>query len=283
MMQIGNMGQLWHTLESQGQRPDSLRSVVEVDYSDLGQSIDSEQFGLLSDLVRNLYAGDLVVAKSALGPDFLERVQEQLIAYSNAEPESFHKMTEGCPNFHRIIDEENARKYSVESIRHSYHLFNWNEDRFGIMSQVYPIWRQLKILMGLSKHAYERNTPKDGIVDRVQIVRYPPNSGYIEPHVHHPKNQRLIINVYMSQISIDFESGGVYFLDEDSCRIYVEDQVEIGDVGIFYATIRHGVAPVKARGLTPDDQTDKSGRWWMGLYSPESDTMSSRVTSSPSK
>ncbi len=281
-MQVGNISQLWHTLESQSQRPDSLRGIVKIDYDDLSQSIDSEQFDSLSTLVENMYAGDLVVIKDALGPDFLKTIQEKLIAYSNTEPESFHQIKESCPNFHRIIDEENAKKYSVESVRHSYHFFNWNEDRFGILSHVYPIWRQLKVLMGLSKHAYEKNTPKDGIVDRVQIVRYPPNSGYIEPHVHHPKNQRLIINIYMSQISIDYESGGVYFLDGDSSQVYVEDQVDLGDVGIFYATIRHGVAPVRVQDQYLGDRSGKSGRWWMGLYSPESDTGLSRVTSSPS-
>ena len=37
---------------------------------------------------------------------------------------------------------------------------------------------------------HSKNTPKNGLVDRIQIHRYPHNSGEIEPHQHNPKNIR---------------------------------------------------------------------------------------------
>ena len=40
----------------------------------------------------------------------------------------------------------------------------------------------LKYLSGYYENAWEKNTPKDGIVDRIQIVKYPPNSGSQELH-----------------------------------------------------------------------------------------------------
>ena len=42
--------------------------------------------------------------------------------------------------------------------------------------------RPLKFSAGLSIDQYETNTPKDKIVERVQIVRYIPK-GFVEPHV----------------------------------------------------------------------------------------------------
>ena len=36
--------------------------------------------------------------------------------------------------------------------------------------------------MGLNPKEYEKNTPKDGVVDRVQVVQYPSKIGYLEPH-----------------------------------------------------------------------------------------------------
>ena len=54
--------------------------------------------------------------------------------------------------------------------------------------------------MGLKKNDYEKNTPKDKIVDRIQVVKYPANTGFCQSHWHSPKNQRLIISYYLSEI-----------------------------------------------------------------------------------
>ena len=42
--------------------------------------------------------------------------------------------------------------------------------------------RRTRFLMGLRPDEYEKNTPKDGVVDRIQIVQYPPRVGFLEPH-----------------------------------------------------------------------------------------------------
>ena len=37
--------------------------------------------------------------------------------------QSFHKMKEKCPNFHRIINEKISKKYSANHIKHSFYFF----------------------------------------------------------------------------------------------------------------------------------------------------------------
>ena len=59
-----------------------------------------------------------------------------------------------------------------------------------------------------------------------------------------------------------------------------EISFDIGDIGIFYATLKHAVHPVKASSKKIKEKY--RGRWWCGLYSPESDLIKNRHTSSPS-
>ena len=49
-------------------------------------------------------------------------------------------------------------------------------------------------------------------------------------------------------------------------------------MGIFYSTLFHGVDPVKII-KTKLSKKDYIGRWWCGLYSPESNEVNKRTTS----
>ena len=62
-------------------------------------------------------------------------MQKIYIKLHSSEP-SFHKMIEGCPNFHRVQDEEIAKKYVFSSIRHSYYWFNWNGDPLQVNEKI---------------------------------------------------------------------------------------------------------------------------------------------------
>ena len=118
------------------------------------------------------------------------------------------------------------------------------------------------------------------IVDRIQIARYPENTGFCELHSHPPKNQRLIISVYMSEIKKDYLLGGTHFFKKKK-KIKVEHKITKGDVGIFYSTLYHGVDPVKLSKYQKSKLNP--GRWWCGLYSPESNHFKKRHTSSPAR
>ena len=157
---------------------------------------------------------------------------------------SFHKMTERCPNFWRRQDEKLAKKYSVAAVRDSYYFFRWNKENFKVWKNFDNIWGCIKLLGGLKYNDFKKNTPKDKLIDRIQIVRYPEKTGKIEPHIHDPFHQRLIISLYMSKSGTNFSSGGTYFFKKNK-KINAEKHIDIGDVGIFYATLKHGVDHVR--------------------------------------
>ena len=165
-------------------------------------------------------------------------------------------------------------------MRHTTYFFPWNSDPCGFNEQIYERWRLSKFIAGLKENEYEKNTPKDGSVDRIQIVRYPENTGFIEPHFHDPKNQRIIISIYMSKKGDDYVSGGTSFFNGNK-KIDAENKIDVGDIGLFYATLKHTVDSVKKSNKKINKKFQ--GRWWCGLYSPESDLVKNRHTSSPSK
>ena len=270
----------WEKLESSSEKPFYLNEVLELDKNDFFSTNDN--IIKANNLIDGLYGGNFILIKNAINEKYLNDLKEKLVNFSKTEPSSFHKMLEGCPNFHREIDEDASKKYSVKSVRHSYYFFRWNKDLFNLYGTMNSIWSSIKHLGGLDKDSFIKNTPKDGIVDRIQVVQYPADTGYIEPHQHDPINQRLIISVYMSRKSKDYNNGGTYFFNKENKAIEVEDSIEIGDVGIFYGSLKHAVSPVT---INSNNNLNKkiSGRWWIGLYSPETDHVINRHTSNPTK
>ena len=58
-------------------------------------------------------------------------------------------------------------KYVLKSNRHDYYFFPWNRDKekLDLFDYFYPKWRLIKLLSGLKRDRFEKNTPKDGTID----------------------------------------------------------------------------------------------------------------------
>ena len=186
-------------------------------------------------------------------------------------------MIQNCPDFHRQIDLDSGKKYSFKVCKHSFFFYHWNNDPLNIFPEVYKRWRIIKKLMGLDMFEFEKNKPKDGVVDRIQIVRYPSRFGYLEPHSDPHRYQRLFLSGYMSKKNRDYFDGGFYVLNKDNKVIDVENFIDVGDIAIGYATIIHGVAPAN-RKKNPDWNDINDGRWFLSMYSNESDEVKNRHT-----
>ena len=75
-------------------------------------------------------------------------MQKIYIKLHSSEP-SFHKMIEGCPNFHRVQDEEIAKKYVFSSIRPLIIGLIGMEIQLQVNEKIKEKWRTLKYLNGL--------------------------------------------------------------------------------------------------------------------------------------
>lgn len=272
----------WETIENKP-KPKNLRNVVSLNTKLFIKNIKKNNLEYIMDLILKLYSGDVLILKKAVNKKYINELKKKLVTFSTKNPSNFYKMTEGCPNFWRRQDENIAKKYSFKAVRDSFYFFRWNNERFNIWKTFNDIWGCIKMLGGLNYNSYVNNTPKDQVIDRVQVVRYPENTGHTESHFHDPINQRIIISVYMSKKNKDYNNGGTYFFKNNKKK-NIENNLDIGDIGLFYSTLHHGVDKVSINKKIKSNYKNKNlfGRWWCGLYSPESNHKNKkRNTSSP--
>lgn len=266
----------WERVEATLPLPRKMKKMIIMPFEELQQKVLSQDPAFAKAIVESLYAGDVYLLKKAFPPEFMITTREKMYEAGGKTPPQFFKMLEGVPNFHRIIDAEIAKNYSFESIKHSYYFFPWNKEEHNLFSTTYPRWRIIKFLSGYGFHQYEKNTPHDGVTDRLQIVHYPAGAGKIETHSDPYKIQRLIISCFMSKRGKDYKSGGVYYIGQDNQKVDVENALEIGDMNIYYPTILHGVATIDEG--TSINWKNSAGRWWFGPFSNATDHVAGRHT-----
>lgn len=266
----------WQAWEVAFQRPTRATGFSALDFEDVRfQIVD----GGAADLIETLYSGEVLILRGAFPAKWMRDLKRKTVAWREGRPSEFYKMLEGSPDFHRVIDHEAGLKYAFRQCKHSAYFYRWNEDPLHVFADIDARWRPLKTLMGLDAREYERNTPKDGVVDRVQVVRYPPGAGYLEPHSDPYLHQRLFISGYMSKRGVDYQGGGFYLVGEGNKVIDLEGEIEVGDIAIGYASVMHGVAPCRGE----CDWLSDDGRWFLSLYSNATDTVRNRHTAAPAR
>lgn len=269
----------WKIAESEGPRPTRVRNIVHRYYPFFSKMIWHQDDKFVKQTVDALMAGDVIILRNGFSKYFMDETQRKCMLYYQSKPSEFYKMLEGTPDFHRLIDFETGKNYSFPVCKHSCFFYPWNDDPLQLWETVYARWRDMKMLMGLDPWAYKNNTPKDGVIDRIQVAQYPSKIGYLAPHSDPYLHQRLFFSGYMSQRGVDYQGGGFYLVGEGDQIVDAEKDIKVGDIGIGCATIVHGVAPCN-RDREPDWSSD-AGRWFLSMYSNASDEIPNRHTGHP--
>ena len=157
--------------------------------------------------------------------------------------------------------------------------FRWNKDNLKIFDHLNPIWELIKIFSGLSKDEYKKNTPKDFIIDRIQVIRYPLNEGYITTHCDVSAWQKMNIGICLNENGKDFNTGGLYLLNKDEKKINVEKNLEFGDCFCWVPTIFHGVDIPKKNGVHESNWNSSDGRWQALALTIQSHCVKDRILS----
>ena len=268
--------EVWDKIVKAETLPRHLREIREIDFCEFQKKVLSQDPDFVRTIPHALYSGDAYFIKRAFSKEFMNELSKKTHKYWGQRPSTFHKMLEGCPDFHRIIDEEAAKKYSFKMVKHSCYFYPWNGDPLNIFETAYERWRLIKFLSGQRLDEYENNTPKNGVIDRIQVVRYPSGAGMLETHSDPYLHQPVIISTYMSKRGEDFQKGGFYMVGPDDKKVDLEDMIEVGDMLIAYATVLHGVDVIDPHKRVDWDSME--GRWFLSLYSNASDEVQDRHT-----
>ena len=275
-----NINKYWDYLEKKYPSPQYVGQIKYLEFKDLKEAIDSKNEDYLKKIIKNMYVNkEAYILRNAATKKLKETVMDLANHYKKTRKTSFHKMLDGTPNFHRAINKNITKKYSLFAIKHSFYFYNWNiksKLEKKLKAGVYRHWRYVKSLAGNSKNQFEKNIPSDNQIDRLQIVRYPAGGGELRDHVDPRKNQRIVSGIIMSKIGEDFFKGGFYFKSSKTKKINIEKRLELGDAVIFYGSIAHGVEKVD-----PQEKLawkSNKGRWFIGMFVNDSDHVHNRLT-----
>ena len=270
----------WNYLEEKYPSPRYVKKVKKLNFSKLKKEIDNKNYKYIKNLIRKMFVEkEAYILKNSADKNLKNTIIQLANYYKKNKKTSFYKMIDGVPNFHRVIDKNITKKYSLFAIKHSFYFYNWNiktKLEKKLKDGVYKHWRYVKLLAGNSKKKYENNIPSDGQIDRLQIVRYPAGGGELRDHVDPRKNQRVVSGIIMSKVGIDFKNGGFYFKSSKNKKINIEKNLDEGDAVIFYGSIAHGVDKVD-----PDEKliwNSNKGRWFIGMFVNDSDLVKNRIT-----
>ena len=276
-----NINKYWDYLEQKYPRPRYVGKVKYMEFKDLKKAVNSKNEKYLKKIIKNMYVKrEAYILRNSATKGLKETVLDIANHYKKTRKTSFHKMKDGTPNFHRVIDKDITKKYSLFAIKHSFYFYNWNVKsklEKKLKDGAYRHWRYVKSLAGNGKNQFEKNLPSDKQIDRLQIVRYPAGGGELRDHVDSRKNQRVVTGVIMSKIGEDFLKGGFYFKTSKTKKINIEKRLEEGDAVIFYGSIAHGVEKVD-----PQEKLSwksNKGRWFLGMFVNDSDHVQKRFTS----
>ena len=105
-MLVNKYKPVWERLEHSTSRPDRVRDVIQMDYQEIKGKILTQADGFVQRVVDSLYRGDAYLIKGAFPKEFIVNMKERVHDWWQRTPPEFHKILEGSPDFHRIIDLE---------------------------------------------------------------------------------------------------------------------------------------------------------------------------------
>lgn len=248
---------------------DRFSSIIEIDFKRLLDIFNKNDFNSFEKIVEDLSNGSLLIIQKCFTKKEIEFLKEVGNNLMNSQESSFYKMDRKIPNFWRDITSEHSHKYGVPVVKKSMYFFHWNGEE-KLFKLINKRWDIIKILGGRESSFGKSTYPEEGFIDRIQLVEYPCGTGYLAPHQDPDHNQRCFISGYMSKIGVDFKSGGFWALNQNNEKVNLEKRIEVGDMGIGSAKIVHGVDQI--------DTDISSKRWFLGLYTNDSDCVKNRKT-----
>ena len=272
---------IWDDLLQVKKLPSRCSGIIEISYDEFKSLSDKFNHDTATKFVSHFLDGKVLIIKKAFSEDFVQEIKSKVKKFWLENPDAYHEMREDCPDYHRIITPEKAKNYAVGAVRHTTYFFPWNNDPCKFNERIYERWRYSKYIAGLNFREYENNTPRDGSIDRIQIVCYPPKYGGVEKHVDTTSNSLIAISCHFSsRNSSEFSTGGFYCLGNDNEKIDIEKYISLGDMSLFCPTIEHGVHPIDLESPAKKyDWNSGIGRWWMGLFTNDSNMKKKRKTS----
>ena len=238
------------------------------DYFEFKKKLNSLEFVLKCiDLLSNGY---ILILKNSIKSNFLDNAKKKLNYISNKEKPINPKIVTGIKNGFYISNNLTSKGY--KAVDKSFYFFSWNKDKTKIYKKIINIYKPLKILNGLDQNELTKNKPKNGVVERLHIINYPPNSGHISTH-YDPINVSIFnFGLYATEYGIDYDKGGFFVLNKNKKKICIDKKIKKTDIVLFFPSLIHGVDKISSKKSNNSD-----GRWFINVNHTQSHEVKNRL------
>lgn len=200
--------------------------------------------------------GEVIILKNCFDREASIEIRKKTFAYFQSNEPLNLPITNDTPNFYRR--DNNPEKSAVKRVKQAYNAFYWNK---GLGDDVHYL-RAMSILRNKiaelpTEYATQQIEP-DHFITLSSVAQYPLGGGYLSKHVDPLNKQFCVIISCLSEKGPDFPKGGLY-IEVNNERIYLDDEIEIGDVYLMNPSTIHGVEPID-EGDQPEWSNEK-GRW----------------------
>lgn len=250
--------------------------LVQIDKEYFAHYIENRDMIFIEMVIDLLLSGSVIILKKCFEPKFLEKLKQTVWEFKesniNYDSKKFEIIND-CPDFWRKVDKPIGPSGGYTFIGNQFYFFRWNKclpfEEFDS-----SIWNYIKILNADDKDSFKNNLPKDNVVDRVTFNHYPAGVGYISKHRDPANNQKITPGMVLS----DYNDGGFYVVDHNSRKVFIESQVQFGDLIAWYPTVYHGADVPENYQNINDVWNSIMGRWQMSFFSVDSHHKTKRNT-----
>ena len=133
------------------------------------------------------------VFKGVVDAPFIDRILDYLKNVGRGSLPAYHPLAEGCPNFHRVI--QNDKRAFVKSLSHQFLFHPWNHDVCNVFEKISPLYFLKNRIGGFESDAFLNATPKSGHISRIAFIHYPRGGGMVKRHADPEGHHQLTVPV----------------------------------------------------------------------------------------
>ena len=91
--------------------PKKFSGIKVLEFDELKSEVDKKNEKFAYNIVSNFLNGNAYIFKNSFDVSFINSLKEKVINFWKNNPDTYHEMKEGCPDFHRVITPDKALKY----------------------------------------------------------------------------------------------------------------------------------------------------------------------------
>lgn len=233
------------------------------------------EINYLQSIKNNIINGHIYVLRSAFNTHDLKKIFYEKINIK-VKPSTSVKMIEGVEDIFYKSDSSGTGAYTTND--YSWYFFPWNEDKSGLTKLMQPFFDQVILLNNYDPKKIIKNTPKDEIIQRMQLIYYPLGSGHISLHRDPVNITEITCGVYITSFGEDYDEGGFYVYNQHKEKIYIDHKIKSGDLILFYNGLFHGVDRVLKKNSKENSSSKYDGRCFLNLSLLQSHEVNNRQT-----